>query len=959
MSRFTRRFLSDSGALSRRAVSLGLAVGLFASVNLMSGCLSRSLTGLTIEPGTGETTIIPGVTAQFKAIGTYTEGGHETTTEDLTDEVQWSTTIPDVASVNNTGLVTGAGVGITSVIATINGSFGNLTAVSNVTVNAPSGSSGSTTRSLTSVTMVPSSQTLTAAGQQAQFLAIGTYNIAPTSANLTSSATWTSSDPSVATVGTTATHSAGLVTAVGAGTATITALATGPDGSVVQANGTVTVSISTSGTPVRTLTSINIDPGAQTLNSTGETAQLIAIGNYTASPFSADLSSSATWQTSDSSVATVNSSGLVTAVGTGTAVISALGTAADGSVIVGNATITVSSSTPSTRTLTSLTLLPFSQTLTTIGQTAQFLALGTYSQTPTSGNLTDNATWGTSDPSVATVSSTGLVTAVGQGTATITSLATGPDGSVLGASGTVTVNITPSSSTARTLTSVTIDPGSQTLYSAGQTTQLIAIGSYTASPLTANLTSTVTWQSSNESVATVNSSGLVTGAGAGSAVISALGTAADGSVIVGTAVVTVDASTFTTRTLTALSIVPQSQTLVAVGQAAQFLAVGTYSAAPTSADLTNTSTWESSDTSVATVNNTGVVTAVGAGTATIIALASGPDSSVLEATGTVTVDLTPAGTTGRTLTAVNVSPGDQTLTAAGQTAQMIAIGSFTSSPTSADLTDTASWQSSDTSIATVNSTGLVTAVAPGSATITAIGTAADGSVYAGNAVVTVESTTPVTRILTGLQVIPQTQPTTITGETSQFLAIGTYNVAPFTEDLTDQVTWVSSDTYVATVDNAGLATTVGTTIPSQTTITALATDSDGNVLSASGTLQMVQIQSNTGPGSSNLPSLGIYGAGAGSGTVTSSPGAISCAYTGPSSGAGAGSQSSAQCTGSFSSGTAVTLTEVPATGTKFDGWSGNCTAVVGAPTDPTSGQPTECTITLTGNDTVGAIFDPQ
>ena len=447
MHGFSKKHLSCFTPACTTSIVLGLFM--LASLSILTGCsalgLTYSLTGLTIQPGTGSTTVVPGVTAQFRAIGTYTEGGHQPETQDITDQVTWSTTIPDVATINAQGLATGVGAGVTSILATIPGEFGQLTATSNITVNAPSGGGGSTTRLLTSVIMIPSSQSLSAIGQTAQFLVVGTYNTSPTSANLTSTATWESSDSSIATVGTGA-NNPGLVTAVGAGTATITALATGPDGSVLEATGTVTVTVSTTSSGARSLTAINIDPGAQTMSVAGETSQLIAIGTYTASPLASNITTSVAWQSSDTSVVTVDSAGLVTAVGAGSATVSALGTATDGSVIVGTSTMTVLSSAPQARTLTGLEVIPASQTTGQVGETAQYLAIGTYSSAPLTADLTSQVTWISSDTTVATVSNSGLATTVGTGTATITALATAEDGSVLAASGTLSWPLGTSSS---------------------------------------------------------------------------------------------------------------------------------------------------------------------------------------------------------------------------------------------------------------------------------------------------------------------------------------------------------------------------------------------------------------------------------------------------------------------------------------------------------------------------------
>ncbi|MBV8673158.1 MAG: Ig-like domain-containing protein, partial [Acidobacteriaceae bacterium] len=363
--------------------------------------MSHSLTGITIQPSTGNTIVVPGVSAQFKAIGFYTESGHATVSQDITSQVTWSSTIPDVASINSSGLATGVAPGTTSIIASIPGAFGNLTATSNIVVNDPTGSggSGTTTRTLTSVTVIPGSQTLNVTGQSAQLIAMGSYTVSPTSSDLTNKVSWVSSDTSVAQV-----SRSGLVTAMGTGTATISALATAPDGS--QLSGSAAISV-TSGQNARTLTALNITPGSQTLP-LNQTADFLVIGSYNTSPVSADLTTSATWRSSDTSVATV-SAGVVTAVGPGTAAITAEANATDGSVITTSGTVTVVASTSgTTRTLTSLSIIPLTQTVGAVGETGQFLAIGTYSATPLTVDLTDQVQWLSSDVQVGTINSAGL-----------------------------------------------------------------------------------------------------------------------------------------------------------------------------------------------------------------------------------------------------------------------------------------------------------------------------------------------------------------------------------------------------------------------------------------------------------------------------------------------------------------------------------------------------------------------
>jgi hypothetical protein len=197
---------------------------------------------------------------------------------------------------------------------------------------------------------------------------------------------------------------------------------------------------------------------------------------------------------------------------------------------------------------------------------------------------------------------------------------------------------------------------------------------------------------------------------------------------------------------------------------------------------------------------------------------------------------------------------------------------------------------------------------------------------------TVNVTAQATHDLVTIAVIPSGQTITSIGEPSQFIAIGTFNTDPRTIDLTDKVTWQSSDVKVATVNSTGLAlgNGVGTT-----TITAI--ESSNSKASITGTATLTQSPPPNPPPPSGgvvLPSLTIYTVGLGNGTVVSNPAVINC-----TSGNG--------CTANFVLGTTVTLTATPAAGSTFGGWSANC-----LPNSATS-----CSIVMNNNTPVGAIFN--
>ncbi|MBR6129413.1 MAG: Ig domain-containing protein [Bacteroidaceae bacterium] len=244
----------------------------------------------------------------------------------------------------------------------------------------------------------------------------------------------------------------------------------------------------------------------------------------------------------------------------------------------------------------------------------------------------------------------------------------------------------------------------------GATKQLTA----TVSPADAANTS-VTWQSLDELVATVSSSGLVTAVGNGSTKI--LCRANDGSGVVAECQVTVGSSSGTPVTSITLS---QTTLSLAVGSTQTLTAT----VLPTNA--TNKSVaWTSSNTSVATVSQAGTVSALASGSCTIVCSATDGSGVYAECQVTVTAG-TPVTSITLNETAINLNVGgSQTLTA-------------TVLPENAS-NKTVAWSSNDTSVASVNDSGKVTAHTRGSCTITCRAT--DGSGVKATCAVTVSGVT--------------------------------------------------------------------------------------------------------------------------------------------------------------------------------------------------------------------------
>ena len=302
------------------------------------------------------------------------------------------------------------------------------------------------------------------------------------------------------------------------------------------------------------------------------------------------------------------------------------------------------------------------------------------------------------------------------------------------------------------------------------------------------------------------------------------------------------------------------------------------------------------------------------------------------------------------LNSIAIAPSTQVLNSAGATVQFTAIGTYVQGshpPSTKDITNQVAWSSSNAAVATVSSSGLATAVAPGNVTITA-SMNGFGGVKSSAAAVTVTGGGTVGSNLTSLTILPNAQPVITVNETGQFIAIGTYtdgSGAKVAEDVTSQVAWSSSDVKVATINTTGLATGINTGI---TTIVAIGSAPNGVVTTATATFTVGPIVGN----GTQLPTLTVYKVGnnASIGTVT----AVAPGTSGPlviNCGTGAG------CLGNFPVDSIVTLTEDPGA-SSFGGWSANC-AVPPLPPGP-PGPPNvsnTCTIKITDNDTVGAIFN--
>jgi trimeric autotransporter adhesin len=169
-----------------------------------------------------------------------------------------------------------------------------------------------------------------------------------------------------------------------------------------------------------------------------------------------------------------------------------------------------------------------------------------------------------------------------------------------------------------------------------------------------------------------------------------------------------------------------------------------------------------------------------------------------------------------TLSSITIGPSNQTITVNPRvTLQMSATGSFSDGSTQ-DLTGKVLWSSSDPSCATISSAGLVAPAASVAGICQVTINAADGTVTASGATVTVTEGTPTSIVLTATPTNP-----TING-TVTFDAKATFPNSGTQEDITNSVTWNSSDTTDLTLTNGSGTGTISSTAAAGTTITVFA-----------------------------------------------------------------------------------------------------------------------------------------
>jgi trimeric autotransporter adhesin len=413
------------------------------------------------------------------------------------------------------------------------------------------------------------------------------------------------------------------------------------------------------------------------------------------------------------------------------------------------------------------------------GMTTQLHAIESVNSQGT--DVTTSVTWTSSNAAVATVSATGLLVGVTQGSATISAVLNKANGSLA-----VAV-------TAASVSSVAITPPNTALVTGG--TQQYTLTATNSDNSTTDVTPSTTWNVTPASVASISTSGLLQAAGPGSFALTATyGTFSAAAV-----------GTVTASALTSIAVTPATAT-VSSGATQQFIAIGSFADGSTE-DLSKAVTWTSSNASVLTINVNGLATAVRSNNpATTVRVIAQLGNS--RATASVTVN--PAAT----ITSLNVAPTSSSI-ADGTAEQHTATAQY-SDGTQQDVTSQVTWSvatnATSSSIAkdrksgapvahadasgvvNVAQTGIDSATTPGTATLQAT----LGNAQAQSTVIVTNATIAALQIKSSSNLFP-------VGSTQQIQLIGTFSDGT-RQDLSLTANWQTSNPAVATITSAGVAT---------------------------------------------------------------------------------------------------------------------------------------------------------
>ncbi len=534
-----------------------------------------------------------------------------------------------------------------------------------------------------------------------------------------------------------------------------------------------------------TLLSIAITPADPDVT-VPNTQQFTAMGSFEGVGSPIDITSTVTWNSSDTDKGTISATGLFTPVHTGSTDI----TASLSSVSSNTSTVTVTAG-----PLVTLTVSPDTDTLTA-DDTRQFTVAGA----DVNGNATNTGTitW-SGGTGIGTIDSAGLFTAttVGEGTVTATS----DIGDISDTSGTITV-------TAGVLATLTVSPDTDTL--TADDIRQFTVSGVDADGNTADV-GTIIW-SGGTGIGTIDSTGLFTATTVGTGTVTAMSDIGGISDTSGTI-------TVTAGVLETLTVIPNSPFLT-TDDTQQFIASGV-DADGNTADV-GTITW-SGGTGIGTIDSAGLFTATTVGEGTVTATSD--IGGISDTSGTITV-------TAGVLATLTVSPDTDTLTA--DDIRQFTVSGVDADGNTADV-GTITW-SGGTGIGTIDSAGLFTATTVGEGTVTA--TSNIGSVSDTSGTITVTA-----GVLATLTVSPDTD--TLTADDTRQFTVSGVDADGNAVDV-GTITW-SGGTGIGTIDSAGLftATTVGEGTVTATSNIGSVSDTSGTITVSAGVLATLTVSPDT------------------------------------------------------------------------------------------------------------------
>ncbi len=648
-------------------VASGLAVGtatINATLDGVTGSRNLTVTDallekLMLEP---ESATLPvGVTQPFVAMGAFSDG----TTKDVSAQVTWEISNPQVASVDPSGVVTGLSAGAAGVKA----SLGEYSVSALLMV---------TDALLEALSVEPLKPAPLAAGLTQQFKVMGTYSDgAELDLTANKNISWSSDDPQVAQISN-APGSEGLATGLTAGAAAISALYNDPATLILSPSIPLVVI-----GPM--LDSIELMPAQMTI-AAGKTTTFMAIGHYS-DQTSADITGAVLWSSSKPAIAAVDQAGQATAAIAGETVIEAT---LQG--VIAKATLVV---TPAVLELV-MVLPPAPQALP-VGAALQFQALGIYSD-GAEQDLTTSAdlTWFSTYPAVANVSNAsgaqGLATAMAEGGTHIRAVF--DDGALKLESAPALLSVIPAA-----IIDLTLEPAAASV-PIGMVTPFHAMATFSDNSV-GDVTNLVAWSSTDATVASVDDMGQVTALKLGVTLIRAKWQTIEATAL----------ATITPAELVALTVAPQSPAPLPVGLDQAFTAKGLYSDGAL-IDLTGHPKlkWISSNPAVATLDG-GLAIAIQEG-GTLITAHFKNGGGVEISANPVLLSVVPA-----LLEAIAIDPATASIPA-GSTVKFFATGTF-SDGSARDISKEVQWLSSDPGVATLDLDGTAHGQAPGAADITA------------------------------------------------------------------------------------------------------------------------------------------------------------------------------------------------------------------------------------------------